>query len=522
MCSDRSADAQGDIARCTLCSAACGLEIVPAGPDAWRSEPPTTEGAGLCPRGSVLGQLLGHHRRILSPAQRVEGNLRAVDLAAACQAVLVAAAGREIIFCIDAGAPCEQLVAAAAWCGAWPQATLCVAMEPGDRELLLGTEAGPAEYLPPDEIAECDGFLLIGDVFAANPACSRGVFEARAKNPRMPIVSIDPAGGTASKFASHRVDVPVGGELAVLSAVAEGQELAGCTKLGVLVTAEYARGAQWRKIGYAASQLAADRGGGIAPQTDGANALGAVRLMERLGAIDLGEAMSRGQAALVVVGCDVVGMVGGTQASVIAAAAGLPNCSTDAAQIVLPTCIPPEMAGTIVAPGQAPMLVSAAMAGPAGVPDAAEIIAAIAEMAGIAAPDIPSGPGPLERLDVKPPPAGKAADGAPSPALVLAREAMAAGCGALTGHGSWQAAGGLPELRISPGDARAGNIRNFSTVTVEAGGRSCAARVRIAPELADGVMVLPAGSPQARALAPCKTNGAPGMQAAPAAAEVIG
>lgn len=522
MCSDRAAEAQGATARCTLCPAACGLDVVPAGPDAWRSEPPTTEGAGLCPRGSVLGQLLGHHRRILSPAQRVEGHLRAVDMGAACQAVLDAASGREIIFCLDAGAPCEQIVAASAWCDAWPQATLCVAMEPGDRQLLLGTEAGPADYLKPDEIAECDGFLMIGDVFAANPVCSRGVFEARAKNPRMPIVSIDPAGGTASKFASHCIDVPVGGELAALSTAAEDPALAGCKKLGVLVAAEYARGAPWREIGYQASQLAADRGGGIAPQTDGANALGAVRLTERLGAIDLGEAMSRGQAALVVVGCDVVGMVGGTQASIIAAAAGLPNCSTAAAQIVLPTCILPEMAGTIRTPGQAPLAVSAAMAGPAGVPDAAGVVAAIATAAGITAPDIPTGPGPLERLDIKPPPAGKVSDEAPCPALVLAREAMAAGCGALTGHGSWQATGGLPELRISAGDARAGNIRNFSTVTVEAGGRSCAARVRITPELADGVMVLPAGCPEARALAPCKIDGARGMQAAPAAAEVNG
>jgi len=520
MCSDRSADSQGASARCTLCPAACGLEVVPAGPDAWRSEPPLTEGAGLCPRGSVLGQLLGHHRRILSPAQRVDGNLRAVDMSAACQAVLDAAAGREIIFCIDAGLPCEQIVAAAAWCNAWPQATLCVTMEPADRQLLLGTEAGPADYLRPDEIAACDGFLIIGDAFAANPACSRGVFEARAANPRMSIVSIDPAGGTASKFASHPIPVPVGGELAALSAVAEGQVLAGCKKLGVLVAAEYARGAPWRQIGYLASQLAATRGGGIAPQTDGANALGAVRLTERLGAIDLGEAMSRGQAALVVVGCDVVGMVGGTQASIIAAAAALPNCSTDAAQVVLPTCIPPEMAGTILAPGSTPMVVAAAMAAPAGVPDAAGIIAAVAAVAGIAAPDIPAGSGPLDRLDVEAPPADAAPCEAPCPALLLACEATAAGCGTLTGHGSWQAAAGLPELRISAGDARAGNIRNFSTVTVQAGGRSCAARVRITPELPDGVMVLPSGCADARALAPCKLDGARGMQAAPAAVEV--
>jgi len=488
----------------------------------WRSEAPPTEGAGLCPRGSVLGQLLGHHRRILSPAQRVDGILRAVDMGAACGAILDAAGGRETIFCIDAAAPCEQIVAAAAWCDTWSQATLCIVMEPADRQLLLGTEAGPAEYLKPDEISACDGFLLIGDVFAANPACSRGVFEARAENPRMPIVSIDPAGGTASKFASSCIDVPVGGELAALSAVAEGQALAGCKKLGVLAAAEYARGAPWRQIGYQASQLAAAQGGGIAPQTDGANALGALRLMNRLGAIDLGEAMSRGQAALVVVGCDVVGMVGGTQASIVAAAAGLPNCSTDAAQVILPTCIPPEMAGTILTPGPGPVAVAAAMAGPAGVPDAAGIVAAIAVAAGIAAPEIPAGPGPLERSDIEAPAGGSEEGEAPAPALLLAREATAAGCGALTKHGAWQAAGGLPELRISAGDARAGNIPNFSTVTVEAGGRSCAARVRIAPELADGVMVLPAGCPDARALAPCRIDGVRGMQAAPAAAEVNG
>ncbi|HAU36476.1 MAG TPA: hypothetical protein DCX07_02010, partial [Phycisphaerales bacterium] len=205
---------------CTLCPALCAVELARQGPGAWQCEPPEN-GVGLCPRGSALGELLGHRRRILSAARREQGRLRSISLPSACDAILHAAGERRIIFCLDANVPCEQILAAAAWCGAWRGAALCVALEPAEEQLLFGVEAGGADYLRAEELAECDGFLVIGDAFAANPTCARGVFDGRKNgNGRTPLVVIDAAGGTAGKFATHRPPVPAGREADVLGVVA--------------------------------------------------------------------------------------------------------------------------------------------------------------------------------------------------------------------------------------------------------------------------------------------------------------
>ena len=124
--------------RCVLCPAGCALEIAPSGPDVWRSEYPLTDSGGLCPRGGLLGELLSHRRRILWPAGRRDGALRAMPQNEAMDAVLQAAAGRDIIFCLDGNVPCEQLAVAAACCDPWPQAKLCIVVEPAEQQLLLG------------------------------------------------------------------------------------------------------------------------------------------------------------------------------------------------------------------------------------------------------------------------------------------------------------------------------------------------------------------------------------------------
>ena len=58
--------------RCTLCPAGCELGLAPAGPDTWRSEYPTGDEAGLCPRGSAMGELIDvtlHADRWFVPAE---------------------------------------------------------------------------------------------------------------------------------------------------------------------------------------------------------------------------------------------------------------------------------------------------------------------------------------------------------------------------------------------------------------------------------------------------------------------
>jgi len=541
--------------RCTLCPAMCELDIVATGPQAWRSEYPlTADGTGLCPRAAALVELLGHQRRILMPARRVDGKtqqepggLRQVEMKVALQSVIDAGGGGEIIILLDGNVPCEQILTAAAWCRAWPAAKLCLVIAPPDEQLLLGIESSGAEYLSGEAIEGCDGFLIIGDAFAANPTCSRAVFNRRKTEPKTPIVVIDPAAGTAAKFATHCLPVGPGGELSALAAVASaagaktdnltaqpstpmpsavsaGQALANCRRLGVIIAAEYGRSAAWRQIGYVAGQLAGALGGAVAAQTVGANALAAVRLAAKLKTICLAEAVSRDAAIRVAVGCDVLGMLGWKDSKdIFAAAAPLSNCTTDAAQIVMPSALPGEYGGSYLgADGKSLVEVSPVLAAPMGVVSPAEIIAALAEAAGVPRPDLPVSVQSPERLDPEPPASLSKSAQTPSPVLLLARQATHAGAGELTGHGSWQATiQDVPELRVSPADARSMNLRNLAKVTVRANGRSLCARLRTAPELACGTIVLPEGFAGARSLVPGRVAAeAKTIVAGPVTAEV--
>lgn len=504
--------------RCVLCPAGCELGLAPSGPDRWRTAYPLTDDAGLCARGSVVGELLGHRRRILDPAVHEDGSRRRVGPDDALRAVLDAAGEKTLTVLLDGNLPCEQLAEAVARLDAWPAGRLCLVVEPVDRELLLGTEESGADYLRNDGLADCDGFLLVGDVFAANPLCARPVLDRHRAEPRTPIAALDPAGGAVVKFASHRVDVAPGGELAALralaaaaglnvdapdvpSAAAAGAALADCERLGVLLAAECARTDNWRAIGRLAGDLAKARGGGVAVQTNGANALAAVRVEAAEGTIPLADALADESDVKVAVGCDVVGMLGRDDVAVAAAAAALPNRTTQAAGIVLPLALPGEYGGTYLLDGARPAEVGPLIDPPAGIETAAALVAALARAAGAAEPaprtqDIV--PGRVAGGDA---PAETPAAEHASLVLVLARRAADGGCGALTGHASWRTSvDPLPELAMAPDDAEQAGLSNAAEVTVEADRGQLRARVRLAPEVRPGVCVLPEGLPAARAL----------------------
>ena len=512
---------QQTVSRCTLCPAGCPLSLTQTAPDMWRSEYPLADSPGLCPRGAVLGELLCHRRRILAPARRAGGALREVDFQAALQGILARAGDRSVALFLDGNVPCEQMASAIAWAEAWPSASLCLAVEPADEEMLLGTEAGGADYLANDALAECDGFVIIGDAFSADPICSRGVFDRRAEHPRTPIVAIDPGFGLPSKFASHHIDVAPGGELGALLALAAsagvalegvaapasdsatdaaGEAVAKCERLGVLVAAEFGRCGQWRQIGYVAGLLAKARGGGVSPQTVGANALAAVRLSRQHGLASLTAALADDNAVRIALGCDVLAMTG-RDCEFLAAAAALPNCTTDAAEFVLPCAMAGEMAGTFMLAGERTVGVAAVLPAPAGVPAPGDIVGLLAKAAGVEAPQTNKSAGKLARCEIAAPKLANSPPASSTPALLLGRQAIHSGCAELTRHASWACVmQPLPQLRVSPADAEAAGAKNFSEVSACVGAKCCRAQVRIAPELPSGVMVLPEWHAAARSL----------------------
>jgi hypothetical protein len=300
----------------------------------------------------------------------------------------------------------------------------------------------------------------------------------------------------STKFATRRVDVAPGGELAAVQAVAQDSELNTCRRLGVLIAAECGRTSDWGQIGLLAGQLAAAHGGGLSVQTTGMNALAAFRLAAKLGTTSLADALAS-SAVRVAIGCDITGMLG-RDAGVFAAAAAVPNCTTTAAEIVLPLALPVEVGGTYMPAGK-PLQIDAVMPPPAGAPQPAELVSMLATAAGAARPTDTSVPQAPRLTSSVPAAAATRASG--GIALLLGRQAIHAGCGALTRACSWQAAiQPKPELRISAEDAAAAEIRNLATVTVHADGRCVEASARLAPELPRGRVVLPESCPGARAL----------------------
>ena len=464
-----------------------------------------------------------------------------VALDEAMRGILEAASGGPVTIILDGNIPCEQIAAAIAWCGAWAQARLCLAVEPADEQLLLGVEASGAKYLSSGDLEKCDGFVIVGDALAANPICARGVFDRRRANARTPVVVIDPAGGTASKFATHPVAAAPAGELSALVAVAAaagvsvegvaveaspsgeaaGAAIAGCKKLGVLVAAQYGRTGAWREIGRVAGELAEAKGGGVACQTAGANALAAVRLGGKGGTISLGEAMSDDSTVRVAVGCDVLGMLGRSDVKVFAAAAALANTTTEAAEVVLPLAVPGELEGTYVLGGGDSVNVSHLLPPPAGVFSPIGVIESLATAAGVARPKVPAPAAATKRLKPQGSVSVPATCAVDSPVLLIGQQAMHAGCGSLTSHGSWQAGmQPLPVLRLAAGDMREMNIKNFSTVTVSVDGRSTEARAQASPEVPAGVMVITDGYAAVRSLIPSGIGDGGAMVAEPASAVV--
>ncbi|HUU42609.1 MAG TPA: molybdopterin dinucleotide binding domain-containing protein [Planctomycetota bacterium] len=513
--------------RCTLCPAGCELIIEQSGPDNWRTEYPAQNVGGLCPRGAVLGQLLAHRKRLTMPAVRSDGRLAAADLDSAIRTVLTVVGSGPVNFFLDGNVPVEEMQAVSAWCNAWEPARLCLLVEPADEAVLSGVASSGAALLSNDDLKSCDGFLVVGDVFSANPTVACGVFDRHAEQPRTPIVVIDPAAGRTSKFASLAVTTPVGMEYRVLaevakaagvkvdaagkvpSAVAAGTALARCRKLAVLLSAEYARSAAWRQIGHLAGTMAKQLGGGVMTVTTGANAAAAVNLAKKLGAISLADALTD-NATHVALGCDLLGMLGTTQPEFAAVSAAFPNRTTESAQVILPGALSVEIGGSYLVCGKGLVPVPALLAPPAGTLKPSEVVAALAAAAGVKTPAMPAGLKKLEAIDAQVPGDVPEAPEAGVPGLLVGREPMHSGAGDVTRYGSWQRGHRpRPMLRISPADLASAGLKNEGTVHVETDAGALEATVSSSPELTDGVVVLSDGDAAVRTLLPTRVeNGA--------------
>ncbi len=478
---------QDNLTCCTLCPAMCPMDVVWKAPDIPAVEYPSEAGAGLCPRGSALGELLA------SP-YRIRGS---VDIEAAAGRM---AGGATVL--INANLPLEEIAAAAEIVSAWNGVELCCVVSPEDEQLLLGIEAGGAVYLADDDLTGCDGFVVVGDVFAANPRCARNVMDALAHHRRAPLVVIDAGGSVTAKFATRRIICRPGDEADALIGDEVASAVEGCKRLGVIISAEAGRGGVWRRVGYHAGELAKSHGGGVSAQTVGANALAAVRLNKHLGLLSPAKALKQDNGTLVALGVDILGMMGWADVDVQVAAAALPNRTTESAQVVLPVALACEISGTYLQAGTKTVQTSALMLPPAGVPTVSELLRALAQAAGANVPPLGGDLPTTDRVNVPAPDITetKVPDGR---VLIAARQAARHGEGSLTAYAEWQKQSSpLPEIRISQADAADLGLRDLAQIEVETESYKTIARLRIVKYISPGTLAISESYPEARRLMP--------------------
>ena len=91
---------------------------------------------GLCPRGSILGELLVSPRRLRWPRRRDGGALTDMDLPVAVEAAAERMKDGATVL-IDGGLPLEEIGAAAEIAAAWEGVRLCCVIGPEDEQALI-------------------------------------------------------------------------------------------------------------------------------------------------------------------------------------------------------------------------------------------------------------------------------------------------------------------------------------------------------------------------------------------------
>lgn len=492
-----------NLSRCTLCPALCELELAWKGPDIPRVEYPRQSGKGLCPRGAAMGELLASPSRIRKAA--ISG--RQVPMLDAVASIAERIKDNGAIFFIDANLPLEEVVAVAETVSGWQQAELCLIGSPEDEQLILGLEASGAAYIAQEDLSQCDGFVVIGDVFATNPRCSRYVLDVLMSNRRAPMVVIDSSGSIVAKFARTLISCKPGEEIEALKSGELTAAVEPCKKLGVIVSAEPARGRIWRQLGFLAGQLAKSHGGGVAVQTAGANAIAAIRLNQQYKLTPLAEAVSPGvEKTRIAIGVDILGILDRLEVEVAVAAAAVPNETTKSAEIVLPVPLPCEMEGNFLQSGHRLTKVSALMPSPAGVPSVSELVKMIASSAGFKASAFSGKLPALEPITIDAPAAlaesaGVFDDDAGSKTLTMFRQSTHHYAGTLTSQASWQGKGNSPfQVRINPADAAELGLKDLDTVRLETKSAGTVAQVQVVEHIPAGTLAVPEGYPQGRRL----------------------
>jgi len=492
-----SAVVETPAARCLLCNVGCPVRIRKGGPDRYLPDYlPHAGYAGLCGRGSVLADLLDHPDRLLNASRCTAGGCQEIDLAAAMQeaaAALRAVRPAAAAIVADGNLDLDTL-AAAGRLAASVGAAWSVFVPPSDAGLVHGLDAGGGAFIGPEDLADADAILIVGNAYATHPVAAHWVFEARKVRPRMPVLVMADASGVTADYATS-VFQPrlMSGEAArAVAAIRTGQteslgpeartlatwheRLRGGKSLAIVVGAELDY-ADARALGTEVARLAAELGAKVCPLTTYGAAWGAVRLAASAGAASVETILAKAPRTLLVMGVDLDSSLG--RAAVGPAldkvvnliyAGPMVNRTSRRASLVLPAAFPFEAAGrALLGPGRE-VRVGPLLRPPAGVPTIREILAALGSSADDETPADVSAAVTVAAGQA----GGKADGGSPEGLLVApAQDPFHFADGSLTRSAAWpQIVRPRPVLAMAEIDAQAAGLVDRGRAVVEGPGGS--------------------------------------------------
>lgn len=330
------ADLEARQTRCTLCSLSCalGFERTPGGSIAPGDPQDVSQlRVGICGRGHLNYELMAHPLRLGEPLLRQGGRLVPTPLATVADAIRPALTSGRLLVVADGSLPCEDLAASAAFASVLAaKADWTVYQDPADEALLTGVAASGVAILTPENLAECDAVLSIGDAFGTHPVISRPVHAVRRQDPRRAFIVIDSVRTRTGKLATTFLEVRPGTESAVLrflagleTSVQQAAQISGLPqsqlegvagalgkvkRLGVLAAPEFGKAGDWEAVGALAGLLAKRYNGGVTPLPAGGNSWGGYNVAKTLAATPLARTIKKliaGEySAAVVLGVDLV------------------------------------------------------------------------------------------------------------------------------------------------------------------------------------------------------------------------
>lgn len=406
--------------RCTLCSLGCrvGLSQSAHGnvtPEYLKDTQDLRR--GVCNRGNMTAELLGHVLRVDVAKLSNGGAAQNVPLDEAIAKLAKAARSADTSLLINGNLTCEDIAAGLALAAASDGKIRAAVYLPNEDEAVLdGLAAASVKLMTPEELAECDALLIVGDAFATHPGISRPVHHLRKEKRRLPLVVIDSLPGKTSIFATHPLLVKPGTESAALAAIAgklgvkdvdalklsikqaasetglpeaalaaAADAIGEAKKLGVIVRAEIGKAANWDQVALLAGLLASAKGGGVTACLTYGNAVGAHRLARAAGV-----KLDKPGKTTLVLGTDVVCGSSGDESAALpegvktcAAAAILPTATLGAADIVLPLACNFETGGTTVTGSGEVITVDAVADAPGHATSAGDLVIRLAQAMGL-------------------------------------------------------------------------------------------------------------------------------------------